>query len=50
MATMNTQSTLVGLFKEVYAGKIVEAWGFMAKLANRISFVSKADQNGNLYH
>ena len=50
MAIMNTQSTLVGLFKEVYAGKIVEAWGFMAKLANRIDFVPKALQPGNFYH
>lgn len=47
---MNTQSTLVGLFKETYAGSIVEAWGFMAKLAKRINFVSQDLQPGNFYH
>lgn len=47
---MNQQSTLVGLFKEVYGERIVEAWGFMAKLANSVSFVPKDVQNGNLYH
>ncbi len=47
---MNNQSTLVGLFKEVYAGRIVEAWSFMAKLTNRIKFVQKDLQPGNFYH
>ena len=47
---MNQQSTLVGLFKETYAGSIVEAWGFMAKLAKQIEFVAAPDQPGNLYH
>ena len=47
---MNDQSTLVGLFKETYAKSIVEAWGFMAKLGNRIPFVEKELQPGNYYH
>lgn len=50
MAVVNSQSTLVGLFKETYGKNIVEAWGFMAKLANRISFVEKALQPGNFYN
>lgn len=47
---MNQQSTLVGLFKETYGKNIIEAWGFMAKLANRIDFVPKELQPGNFYH
>lgn len=47
---MNTQSTLVGLFKEVYGSNIVEAWSFMAKLAKKISFVSQDLQPGNYYN
>lgn len=47
---MNQQSTLVGLFKEVYGSNIVEAWSFMAKLANKVSFVSQELRNGNNYH
>ena len=47
---MNQQSTLVGLFKEVYGANIVEAWSFMAKLAKRINFVSQDLQPGNNYN
>ncbi len=47
---MNNQASLVGLFKEVYAGSIIEAWGFMAKLAKRINFVSQDLQPGNYYN
>ena len=47
---MNMQSTLVGLFKEVYGENIVEAWSFMAKLAKRINFVSQELRPGNFYN
>ena len=47
---MNQQSTLVGLFKEVYASSIIEAWGYMAKLANKVKFVPSQLQPGNYYH
>lgn len=47
---MNTQSTLVGLFKETYGENIVEAWGFMAKLAKRINFLQQELRPGNFYH
>lgn len=47
---MNQQSTLVGLFKEVYGSNIVEAWSFMAKLAKRINFVTQDLQPGNFYN
>ena len=47
---MNTQSTLVGLFKETYADNFFESWAFMAKLAKKISFVAREAQPGNLYH
>jgi len=47
---MNQQSTLVGLFKEVYGENIVEAWSFMAKLAKRVKFVSQDLQPGNYYN
>lgn len=47
---MNSQSTLVGLFKETYASSFVESWAFMAKLAKRIAFVEKSLQPGNYYH
>lgn len=47
---MNQQSTLVGLFKEVYGDNIVEAWSFMAKLARKVNFVSQELRNGNFYH
>ncbi|NDA71535.1 MAG: hypothetical protein EBX63_11440, partial [Betaproteobacteria bacterium] len=47
---MNQQSTLVGLFKEVYGDNIVEAWGFMAKLLSRVKFVRQDLQPGNFYH
>lgn len=47
---MNSQSTLIGLFKETYGDSIVEAWGYMAKLANRLEFVQKELQPGNFYH
>lgn len=47
---MNMQSTLVGLFKEVYGDSIVEAWSFVAKLANRVKFVRKDLMPGNFYH
>lgn len=47
---MNNQSTLVGLFKEVYGANIVEAWSFMAKLAKRIGFVEQAQQPGGNYN
>jgi uncharacterized protein with FMN-binding domain len=47
---MNTQSTLVGLFKETYGDSIVEAWSFMAKIANKAKFVRRELQPGNFYN
>lgn len=47
---MNNQASLVGLFKEAYGDNIVNAWAFMAKLANKIEFVGKEMQNGNYFH
>lgn len=47
---MNSQSTLVGLFKEVYGENIVEAWSFMAKLASRVNFVRRDLMPGNFYN
>lgn len=47
---MNQQSTLVGLFKEVYGSDIVEAWSFMAKIAKKVKFVSQELQPGNYYN
>lgn len=50
MAEINTQSTLVGLYKEIYAGKIVKAWSFMAKVADRVRFIEAERQNGKFYN
>lgn len=47
---MNQQSTLVGLFKEVYGSNIIEAWSFMAKLAKRVNFVAAEQQPGGNYN
>lgn len=47
---MNSQSTLVGLFKETYGDSIVEAWSYMAKLANRIKFISREKQPGDYFN
>lgn len=46
----NNQSTLVGLFKEVYGDNVVDAWGYMARIAKRIAFRSDFPQNGNYFH
>lgn len=47
---MNQQSTLIGLFKETYGDNIVEAWSFMAKIANKAKFVRRELQPGNFYN
>jgi hypothetical protein len=49
MATVNTTSTLNGLFKEVYADKISNLVPDNAKLTKMIEF-SEAERVGNFYH
>lgn len=50
MAASNSLSTLNGLFKEVYAEKLKELIPDGVKLLNKIKFLSKDKQPGNLYH
>ena len=46
----NNLTTLNGLFKEVYADKLENLIPDGVKLLNEIPFVSRAHQEGNLYH
>lgn len=50
MSAANTLSTLNGMFKEAYADKLGELIPDGVKLLNRIKFMSKDKQPGNLYH
>ena len=50
MATANQLSTLNGFFKEAYADKLGELIPDGVKLLNKIKFMSKDKQPGNLYH
>lgn len=50
MSTSNNLTTLNGLFKEAYADKLKELIPDGVKLLNKISFLSKDKQPGNLYH
>jgi hypothetical protein len=46
----NAVGTLNGLFKETYADKLAELIPDGVKLLNKIKFMSKEKQPGNLYH
>lgn len=46
----NTVGTLNGFFKETYADKLAELIPDGVKLLNKIKFMSKDKQPGNLYH
>src|ERR1044072_9194445 len=50
MATANSLSTLNGFFKETYADKLGELIPDGVKLLNKIKFMSKDKNPGNLYH
>lgn len=50
MTSANQLSTLNGLFKETYADKLKELIPDGVKLLNKIKFMSKDKQPGNLYH
>lgn len=50
MATANTLASLNGLFKESYADKLEELIPDGVKLLNKIKFMPKDKQPGNLYH
>ena len=50
MSTANTLETLNGFFKESYADKLKELIPDGVKLLNKIKFMSKDKQPGNLYH
>jgi len=50
MTAANQLSTLNGLFKETYADKLKELIPDGVKLLNRIKFMSKDKQPGNLFH
>lgn len=50
MATANSLETLNGFFKEAYADKLQELIPDGVKLLNKIKFLSKDKQPGNLYH
>ncbi len=49
-STANSLQTLNGFFKEAYADKLKELIPDGVKLLNRIKFLSKDKQPGNLYH
>lgn len=49
MAVTNDQAQLVGIFKDVWKGDIVEAWKFLAPVASRVPFESAAEVGGK-YH
>ncbi len=46
----NTTGTLNGYFKETYADKLQDLIPDGVKLLNKIDFMSKDKQPGNLYH
>ena len=50
MAVINQQTTLQGLFKEVYDKGITDLYDFNAKLTKNIRFVPKEAHPGNLFH
>jgi len=50
MSASNQLSTLNGFFKEAYADKLGELIPDGVKLLNKIKFMSKDKQPGNLYH
>lgn len=50
MSTANKLGTLNGLFKETYADSLKELIPDGVKLINKIKFMSKDKQPGNLYH
>jgi len=50
MASSNNLSTLNGFFKEAYADKLETLIPDGVKLLNKIKFMSKDKQPGNLYH
>jgi len=50
MSTANKIGTLNGLFKETYADSLKELIPDGVKLLNKIKFMSKDKQPGNLYH
>lgn len=50
MSSANTLSTLNGMFKESYADKLGELIPDGVKVLNKIKFMSKEKQPGNLYH
>jgi hypothetical protein len=49
-STNNTMDTLNGLFREVYASKLKNLIPDGVILLNKIEFVSKEKQTGNLFH
>lgn len=50
MATINTATTLNGLFKEVYAKKLIDLIPDGVKLLTAIPFVQQSDRTGKLYN
>lgn len=50
MSTANSLSTLNGFFKEAYAEKLGELIPDGVKVLNKMKFLSKDKQPGNLYH
>lgn len=44
---MNNQSTLVGMFKQVYGDDFINAWGYIARLSKRIKFITPSQRNGD---
>lgn len=50
MSTANKLSTLNGLFKEAYADKLKDLIPDGVKLLNKVPFLAKDKQPGNLYH
>ena len=49
MASVNTTTTLSGLFKELYGTSVIDLCKFNSKLARKIKF-SEAEAIGNLFH
>lgn len=47
---MNNQSSLVGLFKQVYGDNFIDAWSYIARLSKRIKFITPSQQNGDGYN
>lgn len=50
MSSANTLQTLDGFFKESYGEKLKNLIPDGVKLLNKISFMSKESQPGNLFH